>query len=103
MADKGKKKAKKTVAGRRREARKLMIEACEEFIDQWDVTTGSIVTGFVVVIESVRPDGSQDCLWSTGTGAEPVPGREEGLMPWRVEGLVRKVLHDITDQNVVTS
>jgi hypothetical protein len=81
-------------------ARKLMVEACAEWIDQWDWTAGSIVTGFVVVMETARPDGTLDCTWATGTGGDVKEGDAAGLPPWRVEGMAHRVIRDINIGNV---
>ncbi len=82
-------------------ARQKMVEACAAWIDQWDWTAGSIVTGYVVIMETTRPDGEVDCTWATGSGADVSDLDDAPLVSWRVEGLARKVIRDIYSNNVM--
>ena len=83
-----------------REARRLIVQASGEYVDQFDGWEGSICTAFIAILELHSPDGHRCCVWFTGNGAEPSDERDEGLDSWRVEGMVRKVLRDLDAQNV---
>lgn len=76
------------------EARAMMVEACGKWIDQWDHTAGSIVTGFLVAVETVRPDGTQDVTWATGSGTD-TEGNKGGLPSHRAYALARHVEREL--------
>lgn len=84
---------------KRRAARRLIVEAAGEHIDQFEGWEGALCTGYVVIYELTGADG-RCCLWLTGNGADPDEEHDEGLDSWRVEGMVRKVLRDLDTRNV---
>ena len=85
---------------KRREARRLIVQAAGEHIDQFEGWEGSLCTAYVAILELVHPDGKRCCIWLTGNGVMPGDDEDEGLDSWRVEGMVRKVLRDMDVANV---
>lgn len=77
------------------EARAKMLEACGMWIDQWEHTAGSVVTGWLVATETVRPDGTIDVQWASGNGSPDVEGNMGGLSPHRLYALARHVERDL--------
>lgn len=84
----------------RMSARTKAAESAADWVHQWEICEGSIVTGYVLIVESVRPDGTQDCSWMTGSGGPPDEHNRERLSRWRVEGLAREVIRDINTNHV---
>ena len=76
------------------EGRALAVQAAAKYIDQWEVTAGSVVTGYVLIAETVRPDGSPDLTWFTGNGM-PADNQQGGLAAWRVTGMCQRVIGEI--------
>jgi hypothetical protein len=76
------------------EARATLLRGCGLWIDQWDWTAGSVITGWLTVIESVRPDGTVDLTWASGNG-DDTEDDSGGLPPHRVDGMARHVSRDI--------
>lgn len=65
-----------------------MLDGIGKWIDQWDWTAGSVVTGWVVVAETVRPDGTTDVTWTGGDGS--ATANDSGGIPiHRADALVR--------------
>jgi hypothetical protein len=85
---------------RTREARRLIVQAAGEHVDQFEGWEGSICTAFVTILELHSPEGHRCCIWFTGNGVDPGETHDEGLDSWRVEGMVRKVLRDLDSRNV---
>lgn len=73
--------------------------AAEKQIDRWPHTQGSIITGFVFGVESVRPNGTIDMTWITGTGAL---GDDDGLVHHRSVGIVRQIAAELDAMTVKT-
>lgn len=76
------------------EARTLAHQAAGRHIDQWEHTAGSVVTGYVLIAETVRPDGTIDLTWLTGNGM-PTDDQAGGLAAWRVSGMCHRVIAEI--------
>jgi hypothetical protein len=85
---------------RQLEARRMMVEAINYQADSYEGWEGALVTGYVCVFELTAPSGHQTVAWLTGNGAEPRAGQVEPLYEWRTEGLLRKALRDINQENV---
>lgn len=86
---------------RRREVRRTLATAGQQYADVFDVTSGALITGYVFIAEMTTAQGRY-CMWLTGSGGEPDEENQEGLDGWRVEGLVRKVLRDMDVRNVTS-
>lgn len=78
----------------RNEARESLLAGCEKWIDQWDHTEGSVLTGWVVILETVRPDGTIDASWASGNG-DRIGEDGGGLASHRVDALARQVSREI--------
>lgn len=76
------------------QARALAHEAAARHIDQWEHTAGSVVTGYILITETVRLDGSPDLTWLTGNGM-PTKEQQGGLAAWRVSGMCHRVIAEI--------
>lgn len=76
------------------EARALILEGIGKWVDQWDWVAGSAVTGWVVVVETMRPDGGLDVTWTQGDGS-PTANAGGGLAYHRADALVRHVSRSI--------
>jgi hypothetical protein len=83
-----------TEESRRDRARSLLLEGCGAWIDQWDHTSGSVITGWLVAVESVRLDGYVDVEWAAGSGG-PTEHDASGLPSHRIDGMARSVSRDI--------
>lgn len=81
------------------EARALLLSGCERWVDQWEHTEGSVLTGWLVIVETVRPGGSVDVTWATGNG---MPTAEDlgGLPRHRADSLARQVSREIDAMEV---
>lgn len=85
----------------RNRARGMAVEAAQAWIDQYDDHQGSIVTGYVLIVECVRLGRPHAITWMTGNGSPPrgaLSDRElhdgssgdieQGPLPaWRVRGM----------------
>jgi hypothetical protein len=76
------------------EGRTLAAQAAAKYIDQWEWTAGSVVTGYVLISETVRPDGTVDLTWFTGNGM-PTEEQQGGLASWRIAGMCQRVIAEI--------
>lgn len=79
------------------EARALALAACERWIDQWEHTERSVVTGWLLVAETVRPNGAIDVTWTTGNGNAigDNTALDNGLPLHRIDSLARQVSREI--------
>lgn len=81
-------------------AREHVIEAARNWLSQWeDSNSESVVTGYVLVVESMHPDGHPRLTWMTGNGMPPTK-ENGGLPPWRVRGMCGEVISDINASDV---
>jgi hypothetical protein len=76
------------------QARELAHQAAGRHIDQWEHTAGSVVTGYVLITETVRPDGTPDLTWLTGNGM-PTDDQQGGLAAWRISGMCHRIITEI--------
>lgn len=76
------------------EGRTLAHQAAARYIDQWEHTEGSIVTGYVLIAETVRPDGTVDLIWFGGNGM-PTENLQGGLAAWRINGMCHRVIMEV--------
>jgi hypothetical protein len=91
---------------RRNAARGQVVEAAQAWIDQYEGFEGSVVTGYVLIVESIRLGQPHVHTWATGDGSMPegeagdgelahggTPDMDRGPLPaWRVRGLCAEVL-----------
>lgn len=73
-------------------ARRLAIEAAQEFTDQYEGWEGSVVTGFLLLYEVTRPGHPPLFLWATGDGTMPEDDIRGGLPTHRSRGLAAEFL-----------
>lgn len=76
------------------EARADMLAACAKWIDQWDDFQGSIVTGFVVIVETLVGTDSPVLSFASGNGAA-TDDQAGGLARWRIDGMCREVSNEM--------
>lgn len=88
----------------RNEAREQAIIAGQRLWDSYAVVDddygGAIVTGYVVIVEAVLPNGYTSVAWMGGNGQPPGSQGLTGLASHRVDGLCRHVIREIYDDNV---
>lgn len=70
------------------DARQLAIEATTTWIDSFEGYEGSVVTGFVLIMETQKIGDPSVVTWMSGNGVVPADGDAEGLATHRVIGLV---------------
>lgn len=68
-----------------------MLAACGKFMDQWPDFEGSLITGFVVIVEAVTPAQGDDAVVTYACGN----GGGGGLGKQRVLGMVKYVEHEM--------
>lgn len=74
----------------RDEARDLVLRGAQTWIDSYERTRGGVVTGFVLIVESVDTDGDPSLVWASGNGL-PTTDDGGGLSRWRILGMVGDV------------
>ena len=74
------------------DARALLIQGCERWVQQWDHVDG-VLTGFVVIVETMGTDGLPNLVWASGNGMPPEndPSVQSGLARWRIRGMCADV------------
>lgn len=78
------------------QARETILEGCAQWLDQWERTSGSVITGWVLIVESIRPDahaGQHGVVYACG-GGDPAEN-EAGLSAHRLLGIVERVRIEI--------
>lgn len=73
------------------EARELVIQAAQKSVDTHPHSAGGVVTGYVLVVESVGADGQPNLTWVAGNGL-PTGDGAGGLGRWRVIGMLQDVV-----------
>lgn len=80
----------------REQARVMFAEAASLWLQQWEMTEGSVVTSWIMTVESMRPDGERDLLYVLGSGAGKEQDGEDALPTvWHAEGMLRYVMRQI--------
>jgi hypothetical protein len=73
------------------EARELLIEAAQKAVDTHLRSAGGVITGYVLVVESVGAGGQPSLTWVSGNGM-PTGQGEGGLGRWRAIGMLMDVV-----------
>lgn len=73
------------------EGRALVLEAAQLAVDGLDHSAGGVVTGYILVVESVGQDGNANLTWVSGNGM-PTEDGEGGLARWRLIGMLEDVV-----------
>lgn len=72
------------------EARRLAVEATAKWIDSFEGYEGSIVTGYVLIMETQKVGEAPALTWMSGNGVPPDDESDvtEGLAAHRVSGFL---------------
>ena len=70
------------------EARRLCVEATKTWIDSFEGYEGSLVTGYVLIMETQKIGDPAIVTWMSGNGVDPDENSGEGLATHRAIGLV---------------
>lgn len=73
------------------DARRLAAEAARNYIESFEGYEGSVVIGYVLIMETQKIGDAPIVTWMTGNGVEPDGDAYEGLATHRVAGLVESV------------
>lgn len=76
------------------EARDLMLQGAQMWIDSYERTEGGVLTGFLLIIESMDTDGEPELLWASGNGL-PTSNGGGGLPRWRLLGMVQDIANQM--------
>jgi len=76
-------------------ARGLAAEAAATWIQQYEGWDGALVTGYILILEAVPPNGVPALQWMTGNGAVPTEDNREPLTEWRARGMLGSVISEL--------
>lgn len=83
------------------EARRLAVEAARNYIESFEGYEGSVVTGYVLIMETQKLGDVPTVTWMTGNGIAPEGEAYEGLATHRVVGLVENVRLTLQARKIV--
>jgi hypothetical protein len=72
------------------EARAQILDAAQKQVDSLPHAAGGVITGFVLIVESVRPGEDADLVWTSGNGM-PTSEGAGGIARWRLLGMLEDV------------
>lgn len=72
------------------EGRGLILQAAQKSVDATEHSAGGVVTGYILVVESMGGDGEANITWISGNGMPTAKG-QGGLPRWRMAGMLMDV------------